>query len=102
MAIDGTNGARDSAPVHISVALAPNNIDAVPKLLEEITAGVEALKIGGDQARQELAIKARDMMLALEAPRDYDQTRLGPGTLDISCGFYLPPETTKTLNFEFS
>lgn len=70
MAIDGTNGARDSAPVDISVALAPNNIDAVPKLLEEITAGVEALKTGGDQARQELAIKARDMMLALEAPRE--------------------------------
>lgn len=57
-------------PVDISVALAPKDIDAVPRLLEEITSGVQALKTGGDLARHELAIKARAMMLALETPRE--------------------------------
>lgn len=54
----------------IAIALAPNNLEAVPRLLEEITAGVEALETGGDAARHDLAIKARTMMLALEAPRE--------------------------------
>lgn len=54
----------------VAIALAPNDLDAVPRLLEEITAGVEALKNGGDAARHDLAIKARTMMLALEAPRE--------------------------------
>lgn len=70
MDINEIGNGQDSVPLDISVALAPNNLDAVPHLLEEITAGVEALKTGGDLARHELASKARAMMLALEAPRE--------------------------------
>lgn len=65
-----TSGNHATAPVDVSVALAPNDIDAVPRLLEEITAGVAALKTGGDLARHELAIKARAMVQALETPRE--------------------------------
>lgn len=68
--IDDLPASLGPTPVDISVALSPNNLDAVPKLLEEITAGVQALKTGGDTARHELAVKARAMMQALETPRE--------------------------------
>lgn len=63
------NGA-DNGPINVSIATSPNNIAAVPELLREITAGVEALTTGGDAARHELIIKARAMVQALETPRE--------------------------------
>lgn len=54
----------------MSVVLAPIDIRAVPRLLEEITAGVEALKTGGDLARHELVIKAWAMVQALKTHRE--------------------------------
>lgn len=54
----------------VSVALAPNDIDSIPALLKDITAGVDKLATGGDQARYDLIVKARTMMQALETPRE--------------------------------
>jgi hypothetical protein len=66
------NGETDGAasPVDVSVALAPNDIDSIPALLKDITAGVEKLSTGGDQARYDLILKTRTMMQALETPRE--------------------------------
>lgn len=61
--------ANDS-PVDVSIATSPNNIDAVPELLEQITKGIGALSTGGDEARHELLIKARTLVQSLETPRE--------------------------------
>ena len=66
----GTNGnASFKEPaVDMSVALAANNLDAVPQLLKDISAlGAAA---GENQGRLELAEKARQLVRALETPRE--------------------------------
>jgi cyanophycinase-like exopeptidase len=73
MATNGTTNGTDNGvakPVDISVALAPNDIGSIPALLKDITAGVELLSTGGDQARYDLILKTRTMMQALETPRE--------------------------------
>ncbi|CAH0057914.1 unnamed protein product [Clonostachys solani] len=62
--------ASDSAPVDISVALQPNDIDAVPNLIKELQAGLDSLASGGDAVRHEMLLKARTLTQALEAPRE--------------------------------
>jgi len=57
-------------PVDVAIATAPNDIKAVPKLLGDITAGVDALASGGDEARHDLLVKARTLVQALETPRE--------------------------------
>lgn len=70
MTVNGKNGGV-GATVDVSVATGPRDLAAVPKLLNELNAGVEALQSGmSDELRQELSIKARDIMLALETPRE--------------------------------
>ncbi|KAH9905020.1 S-adenosyl-L-methionine-dependent methyltransferase [Xylariomycetidae sp. FL2044] len=56
----------------ISTAIAPTNSDAVPKLLSEIaTAGHGYTEASGSiVARRELLAKARELVRALESPRD--------------------------------
>lgn len=68
---NGTNGVNgDQSAVDVSIAISPNNIDAVPSLLKDITAGVAALETGGDEARHDLLIKARTLVQSLETPRE--------------------------------
>lgn len=62
--------APNNAPVDVSVAINPNNLEAVPGLVEEINEGVKSLAKGGHEARHEVIVKARSLMLALEAPRE--------------------------------
>lgn len=62
--------ATKDAPVDVSIAINPNNLEAVPGLVKEINEGVKTLATGGHEARHELIVKARSLMLALEAPRE--------------------------------
>ena len=66
---NGTNGSN-GAVVDKAVAIAPNNIDAVHGLVKQINAGVDVLNTGGDEARHALLVKARNLMQALETPRE--------------------------------
>ncbi|CAI4214094.1 unnamed protein product [Parascedosporium putredinis] len=71
MANDGTNGINGDHPaVDVAIAIQPNNAEAVPDLLKQITAGVSALETGGDEARHDLLIKARTLVQSLETPRE--------------------------------
>ena len=63
-------GSYHPAPIDISIALKPNDIEAVPILAQEIKDGVDALANGNWDTRQELLIKARTLVQALEAPRE--------------------------------
>ncbi|KZL71134.1 catechol o-methyltransferase [Colletotrichum incanum] len=67
---NGTDGNKAEAVVDVSIATQPNDLDAIPVLLKEITAGVGDLSAGGDEARHNLLIKARTMVQALESPRE--------------------------------
>lgn len=58
------------APVDVSIATSPNNLEAAPGLVKEINEGLKSLASGGHEARHELIVKARSLMLALEAPRE--------------------------------
>ncbi|OBR14526.1 Sterigmatocystin 8-o-methyltransferase [Colletotrichum higginsianum IMI 349063] len=69
-ATNGAEEAKAEAVVDVSIATQPNDLDAIPGLLKDITAGVGALSSGGDEARHELLIKARTMVQALESPRE--------------------------------
>lgn len=62
--------APNNAPVDVAIAINPNDLDAVPRLVEEINEGVKSLATGGHEARHEMIVKARSLMLALEAPRE--------------------------------
>ncbi|EFX00449.1 hydroxyindole O-methyltransferase [Grosmannia clavigera kw1407] len=56
--------------VDVSIALAPCNIDVVPKLIEEISRRTASATSGDEAARLELAEKARSLVRALETPRE--------------------------------
>jgi ABC-type molybdate transport system ATPase subunit len=66
------NGVNGTPPVDVSVATSPSNLGATPQLLKELSAGIAKLNAGdGDDAlRQDMSTKARDIMLALETPRE--------------------------------
>lgn len=73
------NGSKD-APLDVAVAAKPTNFDAVSSLVKELAAGVESLAAGGlginEVLRQDLSVKARDIMLALETPRETSMKHL--------------------------
>lgn len=56
--------------VDLAIASTPNNIEALPGLLEAITIDVNTLVTGGNINRQQLLIKCRSMVQALETPRE--------------------------------
>ncbi|KAF4119523.1 O-methyltransferase [Geosmithia morbida] len=62
--------ASKGTPVDISVALAPNDADSIPRLVKELQEEVASLATGGDEARHELLLKARTLTQALETPRE--------------------------------
>ncbi|KAE8151969.1 O-methyltransferase [Aspergillus avenaceus] len=59
-----------SQPVDLSLAARPNNIEAVPNLLREITKDVDNLATGTEEDRKSVAVKCRDLALALETLRE--------------------------------
>ena len=88
--INGTNGHRTDGhadsngyangvsrhmdtPVDISVATNPRDLGSVQTLLKQLNAGIVSLTASNEinhELRQDLSTKARDIMLALETPRE--------------------------------
>ncbi|GIJ83164.1 hypothetical protein Asppvi_001683 [Aspergillus pseudoviridinutans] len=56
-------------PVDVSIATEPNNIEAVPTLLKEITNGFDVFA-ASNEGREDLVIKCRALVQALETPRE--------------------------------
>lgn len=72
---NGTNGAAANGfvkkpAVDIPVALAPNNLPAVPGILKDISSLGAATVDGDDQSRLDLSEKARALVRSLETPRE--------------------------------
>lgn len=61
---------NDQHSIDPIIALLPNNVDAIPKLLEEITHHIQLRGIGDNTDRQELLIKCRSLVQAIETPRE--------------------------------
>jgi uncharacterized protein YjgD (DUF1641 family) len=60
-------------PIGFETAVKPSNIDAIPKLLSEIASAANALPKADDDSlvsRLELLAKARELVHALETPRE--------------------------------
>lgn len=53
-----------------SIAVRPNDIDAVPKIVKGIVHKANALSPGDETARHALLIQARSLVQALETPRE--------------------------------
>lgn len=56
--------------VDLSVAIGPNDAQAVPELVKSIVEGFGDLPSGGDRARHALILHARNLVQALETPRE--------------------------------
>lgn len=70
---NGKPAAASAAPtptVDISVALKPNAPEQVPGLIQEIAAAGQNLNFEDSASRLQLLEKARDLVRALEAPRE--------------------------------
>jgi long-subunit acyl-CoA synthetase (AMP-forming) len=68
-----TNGIETNGVEHIvdeSIAVKPNAINDVPRLLEEIASNGETLARDGAQNRRQLLEAARSLVYALETPRE--------------------------------
>jgi hypothetical protein len=65
-----TNNESKISSIDIAIATSPNDIEAVPGLLKDITANIESLAAGGNVDRQHLLTKCRTMVQALETPRE--------------------------------
>lgn len=65
------NGApQPNPPVDIAVALRPGDSTAVPKILEDISSFGSAPSVDHDNTRLGLLAKARELVRALETPRE--------------------------------
>jgi hypothetical protein len=60
----------DSSTIDLSIAGRPNNPEALPALLQDLTLGVNALTLGGPVDREDLLTKCRFLLRALETPRE--------------------------------
>lgn len=56
--------------VDLSLATRPNNPDAVPNLIDEISALSKNLGAGGEETRHELFLKARTLVQSISTPRE--------------------------------
>ncbi|KAK3291164.1 S-adenosyl-L-methionine-dependent methyltransferase [Chaetomium fimeti] len=69
-----TNGTANGNPrkglVDVSIALRPNDLERVPGLIQDISATGDALKPDDGARRLQLLEKARDLVRALETPRE--------------------------------
>ncbi|KJZ73304.1 hypothetical protein HIM_07308 [Hirsutella minnesotensis 3608] len=69
--------------VDLEVAKRPTDMEAVARLLEEITRGVQALTTGAKVNRRELVLRCRSLAQAMETPREtmLRHTCADPGAL---------------------
>ncbi|KAL2200102.1 S-adenosyl-L-methionine-dependent methyltransferase [Corynascus similis CBS 632.67] len=65
-----TNGKPREPAVDIAVALSPNDLEKVPGLIQDISAAGKALNPDDSAARLQLLERARDLVRALETPRE--------------------------------
>ncbi|KAI1337191.1 S-adenosyl-L-methionine-dependent methyltransferase [Xylariaceae sp. FL0016] len=63
------NGTNDRM-VDVAIALAPTDLKSVPRLLEEMSSGLDKLNGEDHQFRHEFLLKARSLVQALETPRE--------------------------------
>lgn len=76
MTANGTNGVQAtlvkdlSTSADLSTVLKPNDLDAVPRLAENISKLGGGLLIKDDSRRRELLAQARSLVQALETPRE--------------------------------
>lgn len=56
--------------VDLSLATRPNNADALPQLIEQISELSKNLQAGGEETRHELFLKARSLVQAISTPRE--------------------------------
>jgi len=64
------NGKPREPAVDIAVALSPNDLEKVPGLIQDISAAGKALNPDDSAARLQLLERARDLVRALETPRE--------------------------------
>lgn len=70
---NGGNNSHKDKPVDISVATNPKDLASVQSLLKQLNTGIMHLTASNEinhELRQDLSTKARDLMLALETPRE--------------------------------
>lgn len=60
----------NACPIDPLMAMRPNNIEAVPRLFEDITSDIPSLTTGDDEGRKRMLVKCREMIHALETPRE--------------------------------
>jgi hypothetical protein len=60
----------NACPVDLLIATRPNDVEAVPRLLEDITGDIPALTNGNDEDRKRMLVKCRALVQALETPRE--------------------------------
>lgn len=65
-----TNGHSRKESLNVSVALCPNDLKSVPGLIKDISAAGDALFPDDSAGRLRLLEKARDLVRALETPRE--------------------------------
>jgi hypothetical protein len=69
----GANRSRKQPAVDPSIVTEATDLAAAPRLIEDLAGGIEALNRSGGRdhvLRQDLSVKARDLMLALQTPRE--------------------------------
>ncbi|KAJ5782046.1 O-methyltransferase family 2 [Penicillium paradoxum] len=64
------NANYTTRPADLLMAASPNNINAVPHLLTEITNDINSLANGTDEDRKDVLVKCRALVKALETPRE--------------------------------
>lgn len=65
-----SNGVHEEEPVDISVALGPNDLKSVPGLIKDIVSASDNLSAEDSVGRLNMLAKARDLVRALETPRE--------------------------------
>lgn len=78
-------------PVDFSIAVRPNDFDAVPGIVKGIIEKANTLSPGDETARHALLIQARSLVQALETPREtmtkhtWAQVRMTPSEAFLFC-----------------
>jgi hypothetical protein len=86
---NGTTNGVPQVSVDISTALQPNDSNAVPEILKGITSLGDAPAVDNDETRLALLAKARDLVRALETPREtmikHNWAQVCPSSNQVRC-----------------
>jgi hypothetical protein len=86
---NGTTNGVPQVSVDISTALQPNDSSAVPEILKGITSLGDAPAVDNDETRLALLAKARDLVRALETPREtmikHNWAQVCPSSSSVRC-----------------